>query len=147
MPEQSPIELNKMTVRGYLDDVFNAHKPEAADGYLAPEVTWHGGVLGTVDGLQNVKDQMLHGFFTAFPDLRATERDVVAEGDTVAMRLSIQATQQGDLFGIPATGRTVQWDAVDVYRLSSQKIVEQWAAEDVGSIFAQLGQYSPPWLT
>ncbi len=69
---------------------------------------------------------------------------VRAEGDTVAVRFTIEATQQGDLFGIPATGRPLRWDAVDIYRLSDRKIVEEWAADDMAAVLHQLGAYTPP---
>ena len=74
------------------------------------------------------------------------EQDIIAESDTVAVRFVVEATQKGDLLGIPATGRRVRWDAVDVYRLSNGKIVEEWAADDMAAILHQLGDYTPPWL-
>ena len=146
MAEQSTLEMNKNIVRTYIDDVYNAHNPDAAANYLAPEMTWRGGVFGTMEGFPDVKNAALGGFLAAFPDLHLTEKDIVAEGDTVAIRLSADAPQDGSLFGIPATGRPVHWDAVDMYRLSDGLIVEEWAAEDTGSILSQVGEYTPPWL-
>ena len=34
--------------------IFNAHKPELAAEFLAPEAKWHGGTLGTVEGRDNI---------------------------------------------------------------------------------------------
>jgi predicted ester cyclase len=56
---------------------------------------------------------------------------MVAEGDTVAVRYIVEATHKGDLPGIPVTGRRVRWDALDVYRVSDGKIVEEWAGDDL----------------
>ena len=145
LADQSTIEANKKIVRAYVEEMFNAHKPDRAADYVAPEVKWHGGTLGTVEGRENVLG-LLRGFIGALPDLHATEQDIVAEGDTVAVRFTIEATQQGDLFGIPATGRPLRWDAVDIYRLSNGKIVEEWAADDMVAVLHQLGAYTPPWL-
>jgi predicted ester cyclase len=141
----SPKGLHKLLARAYIRDVFNGHQPDLAAKYLAPEVIWHGGTLGTVVGLSNVTG-LLRGIIGALPDLVATEQDIVAEGDTVVMRLIIEASQQGPLLGIPATGRWVRWDAVDVFRFSNGKIVEEWAADDTTAILYHLGQYTPPWL-
>ena len=141
----SSADANKRFVRAYVDEVFNAHKPERAADYLTPDVAWHGGTLGTAEGIQNVVG-VLRGFIGALPDLHATERDIVAEGSLVAVRFTVTATHKGELLGIAATGRPVKWDAVDVYRLADGKIAEEWAADDMVAILHQVGAYTPPWL-
>jgi predicted ester cyclase len=45
-----------------------------------------------------------------------------AAGDEVLVRLVVSGTQEGALLGIPATGLSVQWDALDVFRLNGGKI-------------------------
>jgi len=105
---------------------------------LAPGVVWHGGTLGTVEGVENVVN-LLRGFIGALPDLHATERDIVAEGRLVAVLLTVTATHKGELLGIAATGRPVKWDAVDLYRLADGKIAEEWAADDMLAILHQVG--------
>jgi len=143
--EATRLEANKELVRAYTRTVFNEHQTDRASEFLAPEVKWHGGTLGTVDGLANVA-AMLRGFVGALPDLTATEQDLVAEGDTVAVRYVVEATHKGDLMGIPATGRRVRWDAFDVYRVADGKIVEEWAGDDLLAFIHNLGVYTPPWL-
>lgn len=93
--------------------VFNEHNPDLASEYFAPEVKWHGGPLGTVEGAENVTE-VLRGFIGALPDLHAAEQDMVAAGDTVAVRYIVEATHEGNLLGIAQTGRRVRWDAVDI---------------------------------
>ena len=138
----SNIEL----VRDYTARVFNAHKPELASEYVTSDVKWHGGTLGTVEGAENLVG-LLQGFIGALPDLSAQEQEIVANGDTVAVRFVVQATHLGDLLGIAPTGRQVRWDAVDVYRLKAGKITEEWAADDLTAILHQVGAYTPPWLS
>jgi predicted ester cyclase len=132
-------------VRDYNERVFNQHNPVLAAKYLAPGVMWHGQTLGTIEGADNVTG-MLHGFIGALPDLHAAEQDIVASGDTVAVRYVVEATQEGNLLGIAPTGRRVRWDAVDIYRLADGMIVEEWAADDATAILHQVGAYTPPWL-
>jgi predicted ester cyclase len=72
---------------------------DTTTGYLAPGVTWHGQTLGTIKGADSVTG-MLRGFIGALPDLRAAEQDIVAAGDTVALRYVIEATQEGNLLGL-----------------------------------------------
>lgn len=145
MATGSAVELNTKIVREYLQRVFNEHNTDLTSKYLASGVKWHGGSLGTVEGLENVTG-LLHGFIGALPDLRAAEQDLVAAGDTVAVRLVVEATHKGNLLGIAPTGRQMRWDAVDVYRLADGMIVEEWAADDLTSILFQVGAYTPPWL-
>jgi predicted ester cyclase len=143
--EATKLEANKELVRAYTRTVFNEHQTDRASEFLAPEVKWHGGILGTMDGLANVA-ALLRGFVGALPDLTATEQDLVAEGDTVAVRYVVEATHKGDLMGIPATGRRVRWGAFDVYRVADGKIVEEWAGDDLLAFIHTLGVYTPPWL-
>jgi predicted ester cyclase len=146
MASQVAVRSNIETVREYTQRVFNEHDPDLASEYLAPEVKWHGGLLGTVEGVANVAE-MLRGFIGALPDLHATEQDVVAAGDTIAVRYVVEATHEGNLLGLEPTGRRVRWDAVDVYRLADGMIVEEWAGDDLAAILYQVGAYTPPWLS
>lgn len=147
MTTLNTIEENKKIARAYIEKAFNEHHPDpAAIDYLAPDVKWHGGTLGTVEGIENVT-KLVSGFIAALPDLHAAEQDIIAEGDTVVVRLVVEATQQGDLFGISPTARGVRWDAVDIYRISDGKIVEEWAADDMLAVLHQVGAYTPPWLS
>jgi predicted ester cyclase len=131
--------------REFLARVFNDHHPELAIEYFTPEMTWHGGSLGTVSGAQNVTG-LLRTFIGALPDLNAVEQDVIASADLVVMRLVVSATQQGDLLGIPASGKPVTWDAVDIYRVNDAgKITEEWASDDMAAFASQLGAIRLPW--
>jgi predicted ester cyclase len=143
---ETAIRTNIGIVREYTQRVFNEHNPDLASDYLTPEVKWHGGLLGAVEGLANITD-MLRGFIGALPDLHAAEQDIVAKGDTVAVRYVVEATHDGNLLGIAPTGRRVRWDAVDIYRLADGTIVEEWAGDDLAAILYQVGAYTPPWLS
>lgn len=140
------VESNIEIAREYTRRVFNAHDPGLAAEFVTSDVKWHGGTLGTVEGVENLVG-LLRGFIGALPDLNAQEQDIVAAGDTVALRFIVEATHQGDLLGIAPTGRRVRWDAVDVYRLRDGKISEEWAADDMAAILQQVGAYTPPWLS
>src|SRR6202161_262001 len=139
-------ESNIEIAREYTRRVFNAHDPELAAEFVTPDVKWHGGTLGTVEGAENLVG-LLRGFIGALPDLNAQEQDIVAQGNTVAVRFVVEATHEGDLLGIARTGRRVRWDAVDVYRLTDGRISEEWVADDLTAILHSVGAYTPPWLT
>ncbi len=145
MASETTARSNTEIVREYVEKVFNQHNPDLAPKYLAPEVTWLGQTPGTIKGVDNVTG-MLRGFIGALPDLHAAEHDIVAAGETVAVRYVVEATHEGNLLGLAPTGRRVRWDAVDIYRLADGMIVEEWAGDDTTAILYQVGAYTPPWL-
>jgi predicted ester cyclase len=146
MSEASSTEGKVAIAREFVARVFNDHQPELAMEYFTPQMTWHGGSLGTISGAENVTG-LLRSFIGALPDLNAVEQDLVASDDLVVMRLVVSATQQGDLLGIAATGKPVRWDAVDIYRVEDDgKISEEWAADDMAAFASQLGAVQLPWV-
>ena len=60
-------------------------------------------------------------FYEAFPDLRVTVEDMLAEGDKVATRWTIRGTHQGELMGIPPTGKQVEASGITIHRVSGGK--------------------------
>jgi steroid delta-isomerase-like uncharacterized protein len=145
MTTQSNLEDNKRIVRAFIEAAFNQHRADKAADYMTPDIKWHGGTLGTVEGRDNFAG-LIGAIVAALPDLRNVEQDIIAERDIVAVRAVVEGTHEGDLLGIPASGRHVQWDAVDVYRVADGKIAEEWAADDLLAFVYGVGAYTPPWL-
>ena len=139
------LEENKRIVRAFIDAAFNQHDPKRAADYMTPDIKWHGGTLGTVEGRDNFAG-LIGAIVGALPDLRNVEQDVIAERDIVSVRAVVEGTHKGDLLGIPASGKQVRWDAVDVYRVADGKIAEEWAADDLLAFVYGVGAYTPPWL-
>jgi SnoaL-like polyketide cyclase len=61
-------------------------------------------------------------------------KDTIAQGDEVVVRLVVSGTQQGPSLGIPATGKYVEWDANDIYRLTGDQISRERAAADLTAV-------------
>ena len=76
---------------------------------------------------------------TAFPDRTDTIDLMIADGDMVGMRFRVQGTHEGNFFGIPATGRTIDIQEVGAFRLEDGKIVEGWFMADEVELMKQLG--------
>ena len=145
MSETLEVDLRVATAREFVAQVLNGHDPERARDFFTADVVWHGGALGTVNGVDTVVP-LLGGFISALTDIDAAEQDVIASGDLVALRLVVSATHTGNLLGVPATDRRIQWDAVDIYRVTDdRRISEQWAFEDLAAILSQAGAISLPW--
>jgi steroid delta-isomerase-like uncharacterized protein len=145
MSETVSVDRKVAVARAYVDEVFNGRDAERAREFFTPDVVWHGGALGTISGVDNLVP-VLDGFISALTDIQSEVQDVIASDHLVALRLLVNATHTGNLVGVPATGRAVQWDAVDIYRVNDDgKISEQWAFEDMAAILSQVGAVSLPW--
>jgi len=78
-------------------------------------------------------------FREAFPDYRMRIEDVVAEDDRVAARFTQGGTHKGELFGVPATGKQVEWGEIGILRIADGKVVESWYDVDMLGLMGQLG--------
>jgi steroid delta-isomerase-like uncharacterized protein len=78
-------------------------------------------VNGTVIGLEGVKQavQFLHAVFS---DISAEMNEIVAEDDKVAVRWTLRGRQVGDFLGIAPTGKFVELQGINIYRLRNGKI-------------------------
>jgi steroid delta-isomerase-like uncharacterized protein len=136
---------NERVVEAFLQDVINEHNGDHAINYLNPDMQWSGGTVGTVTGSANVAG-LFASVVAAFPDAHITINDIFAQGDQVVVRVVVSGTHEGAILGIPASGRHVQWDGVDVYRLSDGKISNIWAGDDWTAILNDTGTYTAPWI-
>ncbi len=75
----------------------------------------------------------------AFPDRRDTIEQMIADGDRVGMLFRVQGTHEGNFFGIPATGNTIDIHEIGIFKLADGKIIEAWFMADEAAILKQLG--------
>lgn len=80
----------------------------------------------------------------AFPDLRHTIEDIVAQGDRAVFRVTLHGTHQGTFMGIPATGKAIQYTAMGMARFRDGKIAEMWMVADFLGLLQQLGMELKP---
>lgn len=78
-------------------------------------------------------------FRSAFPDIKVTFDDVVAEGDTVMHRQTMRGTHLGEFFGIPPTGCRVAVTGSHLWRIKDGRLVEHQANNDDLGLLRQLG--------
>jgi predicted ester cyclase len=73
------------------------------------------------------------------PDFKYELKKPVSEGDLVWAYGTYSGTQAGDWLGIPATGKTYTFDAVDIFRVQDGKLAEHSDVLDVYGLFKKLG--------
>jgi predicted ester cyclase len=81
----------------------------------------------------------LQGLLQAVPDVQVEVRQIFACGDRVAAHLVMTGTHQGELFGIPGTGKRVEINDFHFYRLVDGKIAETWQVDDIWGLMRQIG--------
>lgn len=82
---------------------------------------------------------LYHRLREAFPDFRPEIHWQSADGDLVTTYKTYHGTHLGDFLGVPATGRTVQFETVDAMRVRNGRIVEHWGVANLYSVLEQLG--------
>ena len=136
-------EDNKTIIRTYVETIWNQQQIDRADELVAPDFLDHAALPGQAPGLAGAKQKWAM-YQTGIPDLHVTIEDLVAEGDKVAARRSYEGTHQGELLGIPATGKRVQIGGISIFRLAGGKITEHWEQIDGLALMQQLGVFPAP---
>jgi len=81
-----------------------------ADGFIEHEET--PGLAPTKEGVL----QFFRMYRAAFPNLRMDPEDVLASGDKVVARVRATGTHEGELMGMPGTGKSVDVQLIDIMR-------------------------------
>ena len=126
---------NKILYRRYIELLS---RPDQLNEVLAPNFIAHDlppGLPPGQEGLKAFRRLIEH----AFPDLKPTIRDIVAEGDRVAARIGLEGTHSGDFMGVAATGRRIATELFEIVRIEAGKIAERWVLRDRLGEFQQLG--------
>jgi steroid delta-isomerase-like uncharacterized protein len=132
-------EANKAIVHRYVEELLNKGNLAIADEILTTDFVFHGpSTPESIRGPEGFK-QLVTTLRTAFPDLHFTAEEKIAEGNKVAGCFTIRGTQQGELFGIPPSGKQFAVRGVDIFRLASGKISEVRALFDTLGQMQQLG--------
>jgi len=132
-------EENKAIARRFVDEVQNKGNIGAVDDFLADSFVNHSVPPGLPPDREGVK-QLFTMFREAFPDFHAVIHDQIAEGDEVVTRKTFFGTHQGEFLGIPATGKEVSIDLIEILRIADDgKIQEHWNVVDQLGLMQQLG--------
>jgi predicted ester cyclase len=112
-------EQNKAVVRRFITEALTGRNVGLADEVLAPNYVnrMTGADLAGFKG-------MLDGMKAALTDVRFDIVDLVAEGDAVVARWTMEATHSGSLMGETPTGKKISTRGLTYYRLDKGQIVE-----------------------
>jgi predicted ester cyclase len=130
------IEENKALVRRFVEEVQCRHNLAAIDELVSPDFVDHDAPEGSGRAGSREFFSMM---FVAFPDMRFTIRQQIAEGDKVLTYKTFHGTHLGPFRGIAPTGRPVSIDVMDIVTVAGGEITEHWSVGDYLSMMQQLG--------
>jgi len=132
------IEQNKLVMHTFVDFI-NTANPDLANALIDPGATFYvpgrpQPVKGPAGYLEIIA--MMRG---GFPDIQWTLEELICEGSNIAARFTMRGTHEGSFLGVPATGNKIAVQALNIYRLSGGKIVEEYGQPDLLGLMGQIG--------
>jgi steroid delta-isomerase-like uncharacterized protein len=121
-------------------EAINTGNLALLEKFVAPDYAEHSEGFRGVEPFQ----QQVGAFRAAFPDLHVSIDDLLTDGDRFASRTTVTGTHTGDLMGLPATGKHISVEAVDIGRIENGQAKERWGGLNMYSLLTQLGAIPAP---
>ena len=132
-------EANKILAKQWFEQVWNQKSEEAIDRMFQPDGKCYGFMDGDGPLVGPEAFRAAHrAFLAAFPDLHVDVEDVIAEGDTVAIRWTATMTHQGAGLGFPATGKKGVLAGSTFCTVRGDKILDGWNTMDMQGLLVRL---------
>ena len=140
-------ETNKTVSRRFFDEAFSKGQLNVLDEIIAKDHvnSGPGSLPGLPTGPEGTK-QLVTVYRNAFPDVHFTIDEQIAEGEKVTTRWTAHGTHQGELAGLPATGKSSTVTGIAIDRIVNGKIAESWGIFDQFGMMQQLGVIPVPEL-
>jgi predicted ester cyclase len=135
-------EANKATARRTWEEIFPACDVAGLAEVTAVDAVDHGARPDEPNGLEGATRTMLW-LGTVFSDQRWEIRNLIGDGDLVAVHATHHGRHTGNLMGLEPTGREVAYDYVHIMRFRDGKAVEHWGVRDDATLMRQLGVGRP----
>ncbi len=115
-------EESRQFVLEYIGAISKDKSEAVLDKYIADE---------------ELKGHVLY-FESGLPNYQLIPQDVIAEGNKVTVRFTLEGEHKGDLFGIAPTGRKVNIEGIIIYEVDNHKIVNHWMHADANTLMQQI---------
>jgi len=134
-------DINHRTMQRFVAFINSASESLATE-LISPDALFY--VPGRPDPMQGPCGYLsiIAMMRSGFPDIQWTLEDMVSDGDKIAARFTMRGTHQGVFLGVPATGKTIQAQAINFYHLADGRFVREYGQPDTLAIMAQIGAMS-----
>jgi steroid delta-isomerase-like uncharacterized protein len=138
------VEQNKLAFRSIPEKLFNTGDLSLVEQLFAENYVEHAPVPPDFPKGYEMIREWTRQLRAAFPDYQATVLVVLGEGDNVAGHIRCRGTHLGSYFGIPASGRVIEWTESHFGRMENGKLAEHWTDADQLGMFRQMGLIPEP---
>ena len=131
-------EQNKAVVIRFNKECIEQINPASFKEILAADCVNHVAPSGTPNGPESMVHFLSLVLKPAFPDLRVSILDQIAEGDKVTTRKEIHGTHTGTFFGVAPSNKKVVIKVIDIIRLRDRQYIEHWASSNITDVIAEI---------
>jgi steroid delta-isomerase-like uncharacterized protein len=131
-------EANKQMVQRLIREAQEGGNLAVVDELLADDFVDHSPLPGLPPTREGVT-MLFGGMKQAFPDLRITVHEQMAEDERVMTRKTFEGTHRAPFLGVPATGNAISFDVIDIMTVRGGKICEHRVVADQLTLLKQLG--------
>lgn len=142
MKTESDTTENAAIVKRFIEEILNAGNFNLISEFWTADMTWHGGSLGEVHGIENYTTMLKGAASGSFKEMHLTVKDMIVSGERVVVYFTNSGLNDGDFLGFKSTGKHLTWDGIGIYRIHNGKIAEAWFSEDLLGMFLQAGWIS-----
>jgi steroid delta-isomerase-like uncharacterized protein len=140
------LDENKAIARRYYEELWSNGKLDGIAQIVSRDCQFHDPVYPDLGlGTESLRNH-INNVRAAFPDLRFTIDDMIAEKDEVVVHWTARGNHQGQFLGLPPTNRTGTVTGTSILRFSSGKVVEQWSDWNLLTLLENLGVMISPQL-
>jgi len=129
---------NKSIVRRFNLEVIERGNHDAFEELVSETFINHTAPLGMPASREYLWHTFQNVLRPGLSELKVTILDQLAEGDKVTTRKRITGVHSGELMGVPATGRSVSIDVIDIVALHDGQYVGHWGLNSLASVIAAL---------
>jgi predicted ester cyclase len=133
---------NEEVVRRFFEEFCNQRRSQVAEEIISPEFVAHGPQSPPAEGPDGVRARV--GLYQESVEGRWDVQEIFSAGDRVVARWIGRGTHSGELMGLEPTGKSIEVDAISIFRLAGGKIVEEWTVWDALGLLQQVGAVPVP---
>jgi steroid delta-isomerase-like uncharacterized protein len=136
-------ENNRRTMIRFTEFINTASEKLAVE-LISPNAVFH--VPGRAEPMRGPQGYlaiigMMRG---GFPDIQWTLEETICEGDKVAARFTMRGTHRGPFMGVPPSGKKIEVQAMNHYRISGGQFIEERGQPDLLALLQQIGAAPAP---
>lgn len=125
-------------------EIVNSGDVDPLIDLLADDFVEHEEMPGMPTGREGTK-QLFKMMAAAFPNMNWDPQDILVDGDKAVARVRFSGTNDGEFMGMPATGKSVSVQVIDIVRFNEDGLAcEHWGVFDLMGMMTQLGAVPGP---